>query len=134
MSAMFEQISQRMNQAVEENVFPGAAILVACQGKIIFHEPFGSSRIIPQKVPMTQGTLFDVASLTKPIATATACMLLIQRGLLKLEDPVHKIISEFGNGEKDKIRIFHLLTHSSGLPAWKPLYQEASPKSQERPE
>src|SRR6185295_19803252 len=106
---MFDQISQRMNQAVEENVFPGAVILAAYQGKIVFHEAFGYSRLIPQKVPMTRGTLFDIASLTKPVATATSCMLLIQQGLLKIEYPVHKIIPEFGDGEKEKIKIFHLL-------------------------
>jgi len=131
---MLEQISQRMKQAVEENVFPGAVVLVAYRGKIVFHEAFGSSRIIPQKVPMTQGTLFDIASLTKPVATATACMFLLQRGLLKLEYPVNKIVSEFGNGEKDRVTIFHLLTHSSGLPAWKPLYQEVIPEAQEKPD
>ena len=112
---MLEQISQRMNQAVEENVFPGAVVLVAYQGKTVFHEAFGSSRIIPQKVPMTRGTLFDIASLTKPVATGTACMLLVQRGLLKIEDPVHKIVPEFEDGEKEKVKIFHLLTHSSGF-------------------
>lgn len=131
---MLEQISQRMNEAVEENVFPGAVVLVAYQGKIVFHEAFGSSRVIPQKVPMTQGTLFDIASLTKPVATTTACMFLIQRGLLKLEDPVDKIISEFRNGEKDKVMIFHLLTHSSGLRAWRPFYQEVNPEVQGQPE
>jgi len=131
---MLEKISLRMNEAVEENVFPGAVVLVAYQGKIVFHEAFGSSRIIPQKVPMTQGTLFDIASLTKPVATTTACMFLIQRGLLKLEDPVNKIISEFGHGDKDRVTIFHLLTHSSGLRAWRPLYQEVNPEAEGRPE
>lgn len=131
---MLEKISQRMNEAVEENVFPGAVILVAYQGKIVFHEAFGSSRVIPQKVPMTQGTLFDIASLTKPVATTTACMFLIQRSLIKLEDPVNKIISEFGDGDKDRVTIFHLLTHSSGLRAWRPLYQELNPEAQDRPE
>jgi CubicO group peptidase (beta-lactamase class C family) len=134
MPAMLEQISDRMNRAVEENVFPGAVVLVAYQGKIVFHEAFGSSRIIPQKVPMTRGTLFDIASLTKPVAAGTACMLLVQRGLLKIEDPVHKIVPEFGNGEKEKVKIFHLLTHSSGFRAWRPLYKEVSPEAEKRPD
>jgi serine-type D-Ala-D-Ala carboxypeptidase len=131
---MLEQIFQRMNEAVEEGIFPGAVLLAAHRGKIVFHEAFGSSRLIPQKVPMTRGTLFDIASLTKPVATTTACMFLIRRGLLRLDDPVERLIPKFGAGEKRKVTIFHLLTHSSGLRAWRPLYQEVSPAAQEHPE
>jgi CubicO group peptidase (beta-lactamase class C family) len=131
---MLEQVSQRMNQAVEENVFPGAVVLIAHHEKIVFQGAFGYSRLIPEKVPMTTGALFDIASLTKPVATATACMLLIHRGDLKLEDPVHKIISNFGNGDKDNVTIFHLLTHSSGFRAWRPLYKEVFPEAKDHPE
>src|SRR5207245_7490486 len=110
------------------NFFPGTVILVAYQGKIVFHEAFGSSRLVPQKVPMTQGTLFDIASLTKPVATTASCMFLVQRGLLKFEYPVNKIVSEFGGGEKDKVTILPMLSHSPGLRASRPLCDEAHPE------
>jgi CubicO group peptidase (beta-lactamase class C family) len=73
---------------------------------------------------MTRATRFDLASLTKPLATTTAVMLLLDEGSLGLQDPVSRFLPGFESGEKSRVRIFHLLNHSSGLRAWRPYYRE----------
>lgn len=106
-----------IKSAIDQNVFPGAVALISCQGKIIYHKAFGHQTYTPTSAPITTDTLFDIASLTKPIATTTAAMLLHDRGLLDLNAPVCHYLPEFGNTGKEKICIKHLLTHTSGLDA-----------------
>jgi CubicO group peptidase (beta-lactamase class C family) len=79
---------------------------------------------------MTVNTLFDIASLTKVIGTTTSIMLLADRGLLKVDDPVCKYIKAFGTPDKREITIQHLLTHIAGLYEWYPLYYRASNKEE----
>ena len=79
---------------------------------------------------MTINTLFDIASLTKVIGTTTSIMLLADRGLLKVEDPVYKYIKAFNTPDKKEITIRHLLTHTAGLYEWYPLYYRASNKNE----
>jgi len=81
---------------------------------------------------MTPATIFDLASLTKPVATTTAAMRLVDRSALRLEDEVGRYIPEFSGGEKDRVTIRHLLNHSSGLRAWQPLYKEVIGSAQIR--
>ncbi len=81
----------------------------------------GYSWLIPEKKPMTTETIFDLASVTKPVATATSIMILLERGYISLEDEVRKYIPEFKpyideNGKEHHAKIYHLLTHTSGLP------------------
>lgn len=112
-----------LNKAVEEGVFPGAVLLVSHRGKIRFHVSAGFAALKPRKVLMTRSTLFDLASLTKPIATTTAAMRLVDRGVLGLDDPVNHWIPEFSGGAKDRVAVRDLLNHCSGLRAWEPLYK-----------
>ncbi len=82
----------------------------------------------PQKVPATLNTIYDLASLTKPLVTGLLCARSIEAGELKLDSPLGDYLPEFKLTDKTAIRIRHLLTHSSGLPAWRPLYLLADDK------
>ena len=110
-----------IQNAIEKEEIPGAAILVARKGKIIIRKTFGFSQLIPEKKPMKIDQIFDMASITKPIATATSIMMLVEQGRIRLWDKVKQCIPEFstysdedGKTKRD-VRIWHLLTHTSGL-------------------
>jgi CubicO group peptidase (beta-lactamase class C family) len=108
---------------LERGVFPGAALLVAQQGEVTFEHAFGYCSLTAEK-PVKDSTLFDLASLTKPLATATAAMLLIADGKARLDDSVARFFPALAGRRKSSITIRMLLAHRSGFPAWKPYYQE----------
>jgi len=119
----FQPVEDAFQQAVTEGVFPGAVVLVSKDENVVYERAFGSRSLLPQKTPMEPGTIFDVASLTKPVATTTAIMLLIQERKLRLGDLISRVIPMYGVLGKNLTTIRHLLNHSSGLPAWKPFYE-----------
>jgi len=121
-----------LNGAVNAGVFPGAVLLVSRRNKIRFHEAVGFAALEPRKIRMTQATLFDLASLTKPVATASAVMNLVDRSAIRLDDPVIRWIPEFSGGGKGRVTIRQLLNHSSGLRAWEPFYKEVIEKGRGR--
>jgi CubicO group peptidase (beta-lactamase class C family) len=90
---------------------PGCVVLVGRHGKIAFLRAYGKRQIEPSPLPMTTDTLFDLASLTKHVATATSIMLLVERGKLRIDDPVARHVPEFAAAGKEKITVRHLLTH-----------------------
>ena len=94
---------------------PGAVVLVGYKGKIVHRKAYGFRQLKPTKVPMTVDTLFDMASLTKPIATATSVMTLVEHKKIDLNAPVAKYVPEFAANGKEKITVRHLLTHTGGL-------------------
>lgn len=110
--------------ALERRDFPGAVLLVARQGKVVWRKAYGYSQLVPEPVPMKPDMIFDLASLTKPIATATSIMILVERGDIRLWDRVKIYIPEFIPYIEEKglpgeeVRLFHLLTHTSGLPPY----------------
>ncbi|MBI3995754.1 MAG: beta-lactamase family protein [Nitrospirae bacterium] len=126
-------IVRALHQAVTDGVFPGAVLLVSRRGKILFHEAVGFAALKPRKIRMTRATIFDLASLTKPVATAAAVMKLVDRSAVKLDDPVSRWIPEFSGGEKDRVTVRQLLNHSSGLRAWEPFYKEVISEGRRRP-
>jgi beta-N-acetylhexosaminidase len=103
---------------------PGAVCVIARNGVALPIRAFGYAEITPIKRAMTPSTIFDLASLTKMVATTTAVMILVEQGHINLDDPVAKYLPEFGAHGKDTITVKQLLTHTSGLPAWKRLYSE----------
>jgi uncharacterized protein YbbC (DUF1343 family)/CubicO group peptidase (beta-lactamase class C family) len=115
----------RIDEIVAEGLaakrMPGCVVCVGRQGKIVFLKAYGNRQIEPSTVPMTTDTVFDMASITKPVATATSIMILIERGKLKLSDKVSAIIPEFAANEKENITVRDLLIHQSGLIADNPL-------------
>jgi CubicO group peptidase (beta-lactamase class C family) len=122
--------SQRLNlvdniikEAISDEKIPGAVLLVMRDDKIAYKKAFGYRQLLPKKEVMQANTVFDLASLTKPIATATSIMILLERGKLRLLDNVEEYIPGFESWYEDEnteypIRIVHLLTHTSGLPAY----------------
>ena len=100
---------------IAKKQLPGAVVLVGRQGKVVWRRAYGNRAIEPQPEPMTVDTIFDLASLTKIVATATSMMILVERGLVRLGDPVSHYIPEFGEMGKKNITIEQLLTHRSGL-------------------
>ncbi len=108
-------------EAIKDGKTPGAVVLVVRQGKVAFRKAYGQRQVQPSPEAMTSDTVFDLASLTKPVATATAIHLLIERGKLSLDDRVVKHLPAFGTHGKEKITVEQLLLHTSGLPAGNPI-------------
>ncbi|NNG28156.1 MAG: beta-lactamase family protein, partial [Ignavibacteriaceae bacterium] len=120
----FSDIDSVIVQAIEDGAFPGAVVLVSKDGKLIYEKGFGHFTYDESSSEVGSNTTYDLASLTKVIATTTAAMICIDRNLFKLYDPVYKYIPEFSEIGKENILIKNLLLHNSGLPAWKKFYDE----------
>lgn len=124
---MSDSIAEKMQQGVDEGVFPGAVLLVSHKGRTVHHMAYGHACLAPEREPATVDTIYDLASLTKPIATATAAAFLVADCKLGLDDPLEKFVPELTQAELRKATIRHLLNHSSGLPAWRPFYERIVP-------
>ena len=115
---------EQINQAVKDELIPGAVLLIGHDGKIVYRKAYGERALIPTREPMTVDTIFDAASLTKVIATTPSLMKLFEQGKIRLDDPVTRYLPEFQGGHSN-ITIRNLMTHFSGLrpdidlkPAW----------------
>jgi uncharacterized protein YbbC (DUF1343 family)/CubicO group peptidase (beta-lactamase class C family) len=106
-----------VKNAITQGHTPGAVVIIGHQGKVIYRKAFGNRALEPIVEPMTLDTVFDMASLTKVIATTGAIMRMVQIGEIKLNDPVARYIPEFAQNGKKEITIRELLTHYSGLRA-----------------
>ena len=104
-----------IEQAIHDGNIPGAVLLVGHNGHVIYRKAYGNRALEPRREPMTLDTIFDLASLTKVIATTTAVMQLVEQGKVRLNDPVAKYLPEFAQNGKDDVTIRQLLTHYSGL-------------------
>ncbi|HYH85317.1 MAG TPA: exo-beta-N-acetylmuramidase NamZ domain-containing protein [Pyrinomonadaceae bacterium] len=107
-------IDAAVNQSIERKELPGAVVLVARRGGVVWRKAYGSRALVPQREAMTADTIFDVASLTKIVATATSVMILVERGRIRLSDPVTLHIPELKGEGRDKITVEQLLTHRAG--------------------
>lgn len=116
-SVSTEQLA-RMNSVIAESIakseLPGAVVLVARRGRVVWERAYGSRAVEPFREAMTTDTIFDLASLTKVIATATSIMILVERGEVRLSDPLSRFIPEIKGEGRERITIEHLLTHRSG--------------------
>jgi uncharacterized protein YbbC (DUF1343 family)/CubicO group peptidase (beta-lactamase class C family) len=101
--------------AVQNRDIPGAVLLVGHDGQVVYRKAFGERSLEPTRSAMTADTIFDLASLTKVIATTTAVMQLVEQGRIRLNDPVTKYIPEFAQNGKSDIVVRDLLTHYSGF-------------------
>jgi len=104
-----------IQNAISDGSIPGAVLVVGHDGTVIYREAYGSRALEPRREVMTLDTVFDLASLTKVIVTATAVMQLVERGKVRLNDPVAKYLPEFAQNGKEDITVRQLLTHYSGL-------------------
>jgi CubicO group peptidase (beta-lactamase class C family) len=121
---MTHEITEFLKKGLAQNTYPGAVLLVAQGEDIVFFHNVGNRAVKPKPLPMKKETIFDLASLTKPLATTLALMKLVDEGLLDLDTPVSCPIQPFPWKEKADITIRLLLNHSAGLPDWKPFYLE----------
>ncbi len=123
-SPRLEYLDGILLESVEKKEFPGAVLLVARKGKTVYRKPFGRSQLVPEPKPMSSDMIFDLASVTKPVATASAVMILVERGRLRLWDKVSDFVSGFtpyfneDGTPAEEARLYHLLTHTSGLPPY----------------
>jgi uncharacterized protein YbbC (DUF1343 family)/CubicO group peptidase (beta-lactamase class C family) len=124
--AGFAPVEPLVRAAIERHELPGAVVLVGQGDAILYHAAFGSRALQPSPEPMTEDTIFDVASLTKVVATTTSVMQLVERGQIRLNDRVAQLIPEFSKADKNAITVRHLLTHTSGLAPDLPLEVEFS--------
>jgi uncharacterized protein YbbC (DUF1343 family)/CubicO group peptidase (beta-lactamase class C family) len=104
-----------IQQAIHDATIPGAVLMVGHNGQVVYRKAYGSRALEPRREGMTLDTIFDLASLTKVIATTTAVMQLVEQGKVRLNDPVAKYLPEFAQNGKEDITIRQLLTHYSGL-------------------
>jgi uncharacterized protein YbbC (DUF1343 family) len=133
-ASRLDRIDGAVKAALERNELPGAVVVVVHGGQVVFRKAYGLRSKQPAEVPMTLDTVFDLASLTKPVATATSVFLLIEQGKLRLSDRVTQYLPAFGENGKDKVTIENLLLHTSGLIADNPEadYKDGRDKALER--
>jgi CubicO group peptidase (beta-lactamase class C family) len=112
------RIEAAVAQEIQAGHLPGAVVLVGRGDRVLYHQAFGRAVAEPFAAPMQKDTVFDLASLTKPIATATSVLILVDRGKVDPNDLVAKYLPEFACHGKEEVRLRHLLTHTSGLPAY----------------
>jgi len=104
-----------IEQAIHDGQIPGAVLVIGHDGQVIYRKAYGSRALEPRREAMTLDTIFDLASLTKVVVTSTAVMQLVERGKVRLSDPVAKYLPEFAQNGKEDITLRQLLTHYSGL-------------------
>ncbi|TFB24414.1 class A beta-lactamase-related serine hydrolase [Filobacillus milosensis] len=121
---MREQVIQFLEKEIDHEHIPGAVIYVSRGGQELLKEAVGYRTFFPEKTPMQMNQVFDVASLTKVVATLPAFFNLLEQGDIRLNDRVSYFIPEFATRGKEEITLFHLLTHTSGLPAHRPYFLE----------
>jgi CubicO group peptidase (beta-lactamase class C family) len=117
-------IKKAMDEAIQEKKTPGGVLIVLRNGYIVYRSAFGLKATEPKPEAISIDTIYDMASLTKVVATNSMIMLLMQDGTLRLDDPVSRFIPEYTGGDKDETTLRHLLTHSSGLPPYKRYFEQ----------
>ncbi|MBA3768336.1 MAG: beta-lactamase family protein, partial [Acidobacteria bacterium] len=126
-----ENISSLLTERIAAGDFPSAVYLVAERGRVPLADALGHAVREPdQQRDATLDTIYDLASLTKPLVTGLLCARRIENSELRLDDEVRSYMPEFDRADKRIITVGQLLTHTSGLPAWRPLYIEAGDKAQ----
>jgi len=122
MAARNDQLTALLEEHIKAGEFPSAVYLVGERDEIVFEDALGHSVIEPYRVANRIDTIYDLASLTKPLVTSLLCARRIELGELTLDSSVSHYLPEFDRTDKQMITIRELLTHTSGLPAWRPLY------------
>ena len=120
------EINELIQRGISKKIFPGAVAYIAEGDAIRHYEAFGNRMCTPEIKPMQRDTIFDLASLTKPIITATLIMRCIEEGTVELDKPIQNYLPEF---TYPQVTVSHLLSHTSGLPAWRATYLESKTKT-----
>ncbi len=117
-----EPINELLRERIAAGDFPSAVYAAAERGSIIYAGALGAAVRVPMTVNTMLGTVYDLASLTKPLVTGLLCAILLERGAIKLDDAAARFLPEFARDDKREITLLQLLTHTSGFPAWRPFY------------
>jgi CubicO group peptidase (beta-lactamase class C family) len=120
-----DSVADFLRDKVREDAFPGGVLVVGRHGAVAYMAAVGVYGDEDQR-PVDEHTVYDLASLTKVVGLTTATMFLVAEGALDLDQPAADYLPEFAGGDRDRITLRHLLTHTSGLPGWKPLYRETA--------
>ena len=123
-SSLQDSLTEILRAGVRDSAFPGAVVAVGTASGTVVTVSAGRIDWSPSPAP-TVSTLWDMASLTKVVGLTSAMMVLVERRQIELDAPVQRYVPEFSGPGKDAVTVRHLLTHTSGLPAWRPLYKEA---------
>ena len=118
------KIAELLKQGVSEGVYPGAVLLLAEKSQIVFSHEVGCLSFISGSLPMRKDTIFDLASLTKPLTTALCLMKLVDQDVVRLDQPISEQIAFFPLNDKKDITPRQLLSHSAGFDDWRPFYLE----------
>jgi serine-type D-Ala-D-Ala carboxypeptidase len=118
------EVEAAIASAIDRRVIPGAVLMVRRGDEIAYQGAFGYRTLMPEPQPLRLDTVFDLSSLTKPLATTILAMMLVREGKLRLDDRVTRFFHNFGVHGKGYVTFRHLLAHCSGLTAWRPFYQE----------
>lgn len=118
------RIHALLSKGVREKVYPGAVLLVARGGETVFFHQVGHRSLIPHIAPMEKDTIFDLASLTKPLATALATMKVVDQGRMELDQPIAGLLPRAVPKDKSNLTPRMLLSHCAGFPEWRPFYLE----------
>jgi serine-type D-Ala-D-Ala carboxypeptidase len=120
----FGRLAAELEAAVAAGAFPGAVVLVSRAGQVVYHAAFGCRSLEPERTPLRPDTVFDLSSLTKPLATTTAFMLLVKERKVEIDHRVTRFFQNFGVHGKTHVSFRHLLAHCSGLPGWRPYFRD----------
>ena len=127
-SALQTALDNLFDQEVEKRSFPGGSVGIGYRNRLVFHKAYGNLSYSAKSPVVTTDTIYDLASLTKVVSTTTLAMQLFEKGQLNLDDRLTRFYPSFTGGGRERITVFHLLTHTSGLPAHLPLYRQVSGK------
>ncbi len=122
-------VDRLLEQAIADGAFPGAVVAVGHRGRLAHLRAYGHLTYDPGAAPVAPETIYDLASLTKVVATTTVAMTLVDQGRLDLDAPVQSYLPRFVGADKGRVTVRHLLTHSSGIDWWAPLYQEITSRA-----
>jgi serine-type D-Ala-D-Ala carboxypeptidase len=125
-----EKISEFLQSRIDAGDFPSAVYLVAEKGEIRFHDALGLAVVEPERIEAREDTIYDLASLTKPLVTGLLCAMLIERGAINLTDKISTYFAAYRTDEKGEISLADLLTHRSGFRNWEPFYLLANSESE----
>ena len=121
---MENRIREILGKGKRDGIYPGAVLLVAQKGEVLIHEATGHLSLIPETVPMKRDTIFDLASLTKPLATTLALMKLVDQGRLGLDRPLAEILKDFSLKGERGLTPRMILCHCGGFADWRPFYKD----------
>jgi CubicO group peptidase (beta-lactamase class C family) len=127
-----QRLDAFLQQVTRDGTLPGAVICVAYQGEIVWHQAYGAAALVPERRSMQCDTLFDIASLTKVVATTSLVLMAHHEGVCRLDDRLERFYPQTVNSALGAVTLRQLLAHTGGLAAWRALYQELYPAGPQR--